>query len=73
MLRVRADGRVRAMRIVMRGGHLTYRRSAGLLGDDDAAAGYAALFRRAQFDAICPRVFAGGRWINPMEVDSNAA
>ncbi len=66
VLRIRRDGRVRLLRVAMRGDRLTYRRGAGLLGDDNAAAVYAALFRRAKFDAVCPRIFSDGKWINPL-------
>ncbi|MGH9488800.1 MAG: hypothetical protein ACRD04_14595 [Terriglobales bacterium] len=52
----------------MRGSALTFRRSGGLLDNINAAAVYGDLFRRATFDSICPRIFAGGRWLNPQEV-----
>ncbi|MGH9475069.1 MAG: hypothetical protein ACRD1C_01925 [Terriglobales bacterium] len=68
VLRVRADGNVRAMRVAMRGSTLTFRRSAGLLDDGNAARVYGDLFRRAKFDSICCRIFRDGHWINPLEV-----
>lgn len=72
LLKVRGDGQVRAWRVAMRGDRLTYRRNAGLLTDETARAGYGLIFRNARFDAICVRVFVGGRWRNPMEASDAA-
>lgn len=69
VLRIRQDGRVRAMRVCMRGSELTYRRSVGLFDDAGAATAYAKLFQKTWFDSICPRVWNGRAWLNPMEVE----
>lgn len=66
VLRVRGDGMVRAMRIAMRGDRLTFRRSVGLIDDANAGGLYKKIFH-AEFDAICPRIYAAGRWVNPQE------
>lgn len=68
-IKTRKDGAVRLMRVTMRGDQATSRRNAGLLDDGNAAAVYGRLFMKARFDSICPRVWNGNAWLNPMEVE----